>query len=33
LPPQSVQVQGVAAVAVKAKATTARSAKMNFFIF
>ena len=28
-----MQVQGAAAVAVKAKATTARSAKMNFFIF
>jgi len=33
LPPQSVQVQGAAAEAVKAKAVTARSAKMNFFIF
>jgi hypothetical protein len=33
LPPQSVQVQTGFAVAVKAKATTAMSAKSIFFIF
>jgi hypothetical protein len=33
LPPQSVQVQGAAAVAVRAKATTAMSANRIFFIF
>jgi hypothetical protein len=33
LPPQSLQVQGAAAVAVRAKPATARSAMMNFFIF
>ena len=32
MPPQSVQVQGAAAVAVRAKPATARSAMMNFFI-
>jgi len=32
-PPQSVQEQAGFAVTVKAKAMTARAAKMNFFIF